>query len=132
MDAGVQERGRDGVVEVVGGDDGHRIDAVVRCQGSLRLGHFPEGAVDAAGVQPQGAPLLTRALRLRGEGPRHEFVLAVQRRGHAVNPPDERPGTAPDHAVAQLPAEVRIHAERGLGSGQPFGTVSARLPLFDV
>ena len=112
VDAGVQEGRRDRVVQVVGGDDRHRVDAAVRVQRGLRGGHLAEGTVDAPRVQAQFAPLRPGTVRVRCEGARDKLPLAVQRRGHPMHRPDEGTGPAADHAVPELPAQVGVHAAR--------------------
>ena len=91
---------------VVGGHDGDRIDAVL--QPPLAARHLVEIAIDPVGLQKQVLAGQPCALRIGGEGTRHQLPSVVEPRRDAMHRADERAAPAADHAEAQAAIELLI------------------------
>ena len=115
VDAGLEERLGDRMVEVVRGDDRDHVDAVVARR--LLRRHLLEAAVGALGRDPKLCGRRPGALRLGAERARDQLVAVVETRGDPVHGADERALAAAHHAQAQPAARgaVPLAFDRHLG-----------------
>ena len=104
VDARLQKSLRHGRVQVVGRDDGDRVDAV----GALRfsLCHGAVVAVGTVGRDMQLGRAGAGALGVSRQGAGHKFIAVVHARGDAVHRADEGPLPATHHAEADAPGHV--------------------------
>ena len=101
VNAPLQKGARHRMVQVVRGDDHHRVDALIGREGRLRLHHLPPGPVYAICCQPQLRAGLPRLLRVRRKGARAQPPFAVEGGRHPVHRADEGARSSSDHAVAE-------------------------------
>ncbi|MNS82696.1 hypothetical protein D3C72_1164470 [compost metagenome] len=98
MDAALQKRLRCRIMHMVGGNDRHRLDAILAQR--FLFGHFLERTIATLGIEPQLVAGSEGFFRRRGQGPRHEIETIVEPRRHAVNAADKCARTTTDHAKA--------------------------------
>ena len=107
MDALLQEGLRHREVQVVRGDDDHRVDTV----GTPRLapGHVSVIGIAAFGVQTQFKPTGQCALRVGGQGPGDQFVAIVQAGSSTVCRGDETALATANEADTYASLHVCFH-----------------------
>ena len=133
VEAGFEEGFRRRVVQVVGGDDRHGLDAI----GARGLGcrHVLEGGI---GAIRRDAALCCRgagAVRVGREGAGNEIELAIDPCGDAVYGADEGALSAADHAQPQRPLRpCRSRCRYHVVSPLPLGTCGLRrmAPLMSI
>ena len=106
-DVEARVEGRDGkrVVRVVGGHDGHAVDAVGPVP--FRRDHPRDIAVAPVGGHAHRGTGGARTGGVAREYARDDVPPPVQLRGPLVHPPDPRIRPAPDHPEPQSPSEPR-------------------------
>ena len=104
VDAGLQKSLRHGRVQVVGRDDGDRVDAIGSIRFRLRHGAVVAVSAVRRDVQLGGAG--AGALGVGRQGAGHQFVAVVHARGDAVHRADERALPATHHAQADAPGHA--------------------------
>src|SRR5205085_12289453 len=105
MEPAPDERSRNREVDVVGRDDGHEIDALLRRECRLALGHRFVALVYSLPIEMQLSTLGPRLIAVRRKGARDEGCETLQRGGAAVYGTDERTGAATNHPEAKLARE---------------------------
>ena len=108
VDSGLQKSLRHGRVQVVGGDDGDRVDAVGPFR--LRLRHGAVIAVRAVEGDMQLGGTGAGALGVGRQGAGHQFIAVIHARSDAVHRADESPLPAPHHAQADAPCHAAAAA----------------------
>ncbi len=101
MDTALQEFLGGGIVHMVGGDDRHRLDAVLQL--GLADRHLLEVGIDPRRIKPELAAGAFGLVRRRRQGAGHQFVVIVEPGGDAVHRADEGARTAADHAEPDPP-----------------------------
>ena len=111
MDAGLEEGLGHGEMRVVARDDRDEVDALVRRQRGLALGHFLVSRVDPRRIEVEIGAGEFGFGRVGGETAGDEIDLAVEPGGHAVDRADKRAAPAADHAHAKLAIEFHNWGE---------------------
>ena len=107
MEAGFHKGLGHGVVQVVGRDDGNKVDALFGWAAQLVGQQLLPAAVVAVIGQKQVAARGACLVGAAGEGAGHQFDLAVQRGSLAVHAADEGIAAAAHHGIAQAAWWIR-------------------------
>ena len=99
VDAGLEKRLGDGVMEMVGRDDHHCLDAVRPRR--LARGHFAEVGIDAIGGKAEIGAGRAGVGLVGGESPGLQFNQIIEPHRHPMHGADESVSPAADHADAQ-------------------------------
>ncbi len=104
-----------GEVDVIGGDDGDEVDALIRRQGGFLCHELLEAPVDARGIEEEVGAAGPGLFRIGRESAGGEFNLAIDMGGDAMDRTDEGAAPAANHCVTDFSAhrECGVRVESG-------------------